>query len=65
MMSTFYQALIEAQTWFFGDTIMQDAFFSTLIQLFNSGILIAMFYSVLVYPLKMCVRFLISHFKGV
>lgn len=65
MMGDFYQALTNAQTWFFGESLMNDAFFSTLLQVFNSGLLISMFYSVLIYPMKACVRFLISHFKGV
>ena len=64
MIGDFYQALQDAQLWFFGQELLNDAFFSGILNIFNSGLLIAMFYSVLVYPMKKCVKWMIDFMKG-
>lgn len=65
MVNTFFEALKNAQTWFFGSALMADPFFSGCINIFNAVILIGMFYGLILYPLRWCLSLLISRIKGV
>lgn len=62
MMNDFYVALKEAQTWFFGEPLMLDPFFSFFVDIFNTFILLVVFYALFMFP----IRYLIKLFrKGV
>lgn len=56
MINTFYQALLDAQNWFFGGTLMSDPFFGFVIQVFNAFLLLVIFYSLFLFPLRYCIK---------
>lgn len=63
MINSFYQALIGAQSWFFG-SLMQDAFFSGILNIINAILLLSMFYGIIILPLKWALSFLTTWIKG-
>lgn len=63
MINSFYRALIGAQTWFFGD-LMVDPFFSGVINILNAILLLSMFYGIIILPLKWALSFLTTWIKG-
>ena len=64
MINSFYQKIIEAQAWFFGD-LLNDAFFASCVQIFNALIMFSLFYGVIIYPLRWAVALLVRRIKGV
>lgn len=64
MINEFYNLLINSQMWFFGETLMNDAFFSGILQLFNATLLLSLFYSVIVWPMRWCITALKKFIKG-
>lgn len=63
MINSFYNALIGAETWFFG-ALMQDAFFSGVVGIVNAILLLSMFYGVIILPLKWALSFITTWIKG-
>lgn len=64
MIDTFYQALVAAETWFFG-SLASDSFIALCLQVFNSFILFSMFYSVILCPIKWVVSKMIALIRKV
>lgn len=65
MINGFYDALFAAESWFFGSALMNDTFFKGILDLFNSGILVSMFFGVIIWPMRWCITSLYNFFKGV
>lgn len=63
MINSFYEALKGVQLWFFGE-LLNDAFFASLIQLFNAMVLFSMFYGLIFVPLRWALSFLVKRIKG-
>lgn len=59
MINEFYVVLKEAQQWFFGEPLLADPFFSFILDVFNTFILLVLFYALFLFPL----RYLIKLFK--
>lgn len=64
MINSFYEALKNAQTWFFGD-LLSDSFFASCVQIFNAMVIFSMFYGIIFVPLRWCLSKLIKRIKGV
>lgn len=62
MIETFYDAIIAAETWFFGG-LMNDAFLAGVINILNALTLLGMFYGVIWFPLRWCIKALINFVK--
>lgn len=56
MLNEFYIQLKEAQTWFFGESLMADSFFSFFVDVFNTFILLVLFYALFMFPLRYCIK---------
>lgn len=55
MFNEFFITLTEAEAWFFGDLLL-DPFISFVINVFNTLMLLTTFYSLLLYPVKYCIK---------
>lgn len=60
MLNEFYIVLREAQEWFFGTSLMTDPFFGFVVDVFNAFLLLVVFYTLMLYPVKICIKL----FKG-
>ena len=62
MINSFYQAITQAQTWFFGESLMADTFFKGILNIGNALFLLALFCAVFMIPMGWAVHWLWGKF---